>query len=302
MKQRSKIQNPPGTQAVGRAIAILRALAAQPRALGVTEVAAVVGVNKAAIFRVMGALEQEGLVVRDDNDAYRLGPDLISLGMSALGATDLRSAAHAELAWLVDETGETATLEVLDGENVLIIDEMIGRFLLGSVPELGLRWPAYATSSGKVLLAFSTNAPGPHALRKRAAHTITSRAAFVQELDRVRACGYATASEELEVGFSAVAAPIFDHRRIPVGAISVNGPTARIGGERLKALAQLAVRAAARASHRLGAPTTGEPASGTKRSAPTRPASTRPGSTRNATSHSTSSRSTVRRGGTRRAS
>jgi len=175
MKQRSKTPSPPGTQAVGRAIAILRALAAQPRALGVTEVAAAVGVNKAAIFRVMGALEQEGLVVRDDNDAYRLGPDLISLGMSALGATDLRSAAHAELAWLVDETGETATLEVLDGENVLIIDEMIGRFLLGSVPELGLRWPAYATSSGKVLLAFSADAPEPHALRKRAAHTITSR-------------------------------------------------------------------------------------------------------------------------------
>lgn len=285
MKQRSKTPSPPGTQAVGRAIAILRALAAQPRALGVTEVAAAVGVNKAAIFRVMGALEQEGLVVRDDNDAYRLGPDLISLGMSALGATDLRTAAHAELAWLVHETGETATLEVLDGENVLIIDEMIGRFLLGSVPELGLRWPAYATSSGKVLLAFSTDAPEPHALRKRAAHTITSRAAFVQELDRVRERGYATASEELEVGFSAVAAPIFDHRHVPVGAISVNGPTARIGGDRLQALAQLAMRAAARASHRLGAPAADA-------STPSRSPSSR----------STSSRSTVRRGGTRRAS
>lgn len=256
MKQRSKNQTPPGTQAVGRAIAILRALAVSRTALGVTEIAAALEVNKAAVFRLLGALEHERLIARDENDAYRLGPELIALGVAALGATDLRSAARAELVRLVEETGETATLEVLDGDNILIIDEVIGHFLLGSVPELGMRWPAYATSSGKVLLACGTAAKEPRALYKRAARTITSRSAFGQELERVRQRGYATASEELEVGFSAVAAPVFDHRGVVVAAISVNGPTARIGGERLKTLGAIVVRAATRVSQRLGAPTT----------------------------------------------
>src|SRR5690348_1014650 len=102
MKQRSNTSTPPGTQAVARALAILRALAGSSRALGVTDIAAALEVNKVAVFRLLGALEGEGFVVRDDADAYRLGPALISLGVSALGAADLRRAAHAELVWLVE--------------------------------------------------------------------------------------------------------------------------------------------------------------------------------------------------------
>ena len=122
------------------------------RGFGITELAVLLDLNKAAVFRLLGALEAEGMVVRDVSGGYRLGPELITLGASALGSTDLSVAAHDELVALVDLTGETATLEVLVGTEALIIGEVQGRFLLGSAPELGRRSPAHVTSTGKVLL------------------------------------------------------------------------------------------------------------------------------------------------------
>lgn len=254
MKSHSNSQTPPGTQAVARAIAILKTLAPAAGGLGITELSVAMNLNKAAIFRLLGALEAEGMVTRDSaGTAYRLGPDVIALGTAALGSIDLRTAAHDELVALVHETGETVTLEVLVGSDVLIIGELQGRFLLGSVPELGMRWPAYATSSGKVLLALTRPAPVIGDLIKRTPRTIVSRRVFERELERVRLDGYATACDELEPGFSAAAAPIRNHLGDVIGALSINGPTVRLSAQRLKTLAVGLRRAADRISRRLGA-------------------------------------------------
>lgn len=254
MKLRFDSQSPPGTQAITRAITVLRTLADAPNGLGITELAVSMGLNKAIVFRLLGALEVEGMVVRAPaSNSYRLGPDLIRLGTSALRATDLNMAAHDELVALVEETGEMATLEVLVGSDVLIIGEVQGRFLLGSVPELGMRWPAYATSTGKVLLAFA-HPPAPEGdFTKRTPKTIISRRVFERQLEQVRLQGYATAVDELEAGFSAVAAPVRNHLGNVVGAISINGPTARLTTQRLSALVAPVRHAADRVSRRLGA-------------------------------------------------
>lgn len=255
MKQRfnNPIPTPPGTQAISRAVAVLRTLALARNGLGVSELAAEMKVNKAAVFRILGALEAEGLVARDSADAYRLGPGLIALGSAALGAADLGSATHDELVALVEQTGETATFEILAGRDVLIIAEVQGRFLLGTAPELGTRWPAYATSTGKVLLAFTNPTAPLRTLAKRASRTIVSHNVLERELQQVRRNGYATASDELEVGFTAIAAPVRNHLGAVVGAISINGPTARLTKQRLKDLVGAVRDSADRASRRLGA-------------------------------------------------
>ncbi len=254
MKQHSNSQTPPGTQAVVRAITILKTLARAGDGLGLGELSAAMQLNKPAIFRLLGALETEGMVVRNPaGTAYSLGPEVIALGDAELGAVDLRTAAHDELVALVHETGETATLEVLTGTEVLIISELQGHFLLGSAPELGMRWPAYATSSGKVLLALTHPAPETGELLKRTSRTIVSHRMLQRELEQVRLDGYATACDELEPGFSAAAAPIRNHLGDVVGALSINGPTVRLSTRRLKTLA-IALRAASdRVSQRLGA-------------------------------------------------
>jgi DNA-binding IclR family transcriptional regulator len=252
MKQRST--NPsPGTQAVVRAIAILKAMARPARGFGITELAVLLDLNKAAVFRLLGALEAEGMVVRDASGGYRLGPELITLGASALGSTDLSVAAHDELVALVDLTGETATLEVLIGTEALIIGEIQGRFLLGSAPELGRRSPAHITSTGKVLLALTHPTPPVGQLEKRTPKTIISRRDLELELAQVRRQGYAIASEELEVGFTALAAPVRNHFGNVVAALSINGPSARLRPDVLRELVGPVCSAADRISRKLGA-------------------------------------------------
>jgi DNA-binding IclR family transcriptional regulator len=254
MKQRSKNPSPPGTQAVVRAIAILKAMAKEDHGFGITELALALDLNKAAVFRLLGALEGEGMVVQDSaSGAYRLGADLITLGAAALGSTDLSAAARDELIELMHQTGETATLEVLVGTEMLIIAEVQGRFLLGSSPELGMRWPAHATSTGKVLLAFTQPTPPLAHLTKRTPKTVVSRRDLERELEQVRKQGYAIAADELEVGFTALGAPVRNHFGNVVAALSINGPTARLKPQVLRGMVEPVCRAADRVSRRLGA-------------------------------------------------
>lgn len=253
-----------------RAVALLEALGRSDGHAGVTELARATGLSKATAFRLLGALEQTGMILRDAvAGTYRLGPATIALGATALRAVDLRAAARDELARLVARTGETATLEILVGDEMVIVDEVQGRFLLGSAPEIGTRWPVHATSTGKVMLAETRPDLGgtrrgagdvgraAHRLprlERRTARTITSAGRLARELARVRGQGYATAVEELEPGFAAVAAPVYGHDRRAVAALSIGGPTSRLRGRHLTDLA-LAVRAAAnRVSRQLGAP------------------------------------------------
>ncbi|MEO7216880.1 MAG: IclR family transcriptional regulator [Gemmatimonadaceae bacterium] len=254
MKQRFKTPSPPGTQAVVRAIAILKSLAKSSHAFGITELAVELGINKTAVFRLLGALESEGMVVREEATAsYRLGPGLIMLGASALGSTDLSAAAHDALVELVRQTGETATLEILVGSEVLLISEVQGHFILAGSSELGMRWPANATATGKVLTAMSQSATPAAELRKRTPRTIASRREMDRELDKVREQGYATATDELEVGFAAVAAPIRNHTGSVVAAISLNGPSSRMRGATLRGMITLLCATADGVSRRLGA-------------------------------------------------
>src|SRR5262245_60854551 len=117
----------PGTQTVMRAVALLKAFTdAQPQ-MGLTELSRAVGLNKTTTYRLLAALEHEGLVAQDARGgAYHLGPEAIALGARALRATDLRAAARPELEALARETGETADLEILDGAEVLVADEVHG--------------------------------------------------------------------------------------------------------------------------------------------------------------------------------
>src|SRR5688572_9728508 len=111
-------QRYPGTQAVARAVALLKAVAASPGETGLGALSRRVGPNKATAHRLLAALEGEGLLERGPFDGYRLGPEVLALGSRASGSSGLRAAAHAELAALAHATRETVTLEVLLGDDV----------------------------------------------------------------------------------------------------------------------------------------------------------------------------------------
>jgi DNA-binding IclR family transcriptional regulator len=250
------VQHHPGAQAIARAVAILKCFTdAQPQ-LSLAEVARATQLNKATAYRMLAALEKEGLVARQgDADAYRLGSEAIALGGRALRATTLYSASHAELEALAHAIGETATIETLLGGEILILNEAISARLLGAMPSLGTRWAAHATSTGKALLAHLPEAERETMLRQPlerfTAHTLGA-AALRQQLDQVRQQGYATVRDELEIGYAAVAAPVFDYQGRAIAALCVGGPGVRLTPERLHELAAPVVQAAARVSERLG--------------------------------------------------
>lgn len=247
----------PGTQAVRRALTLLNAFDdAQPER-GLGELARVAGLNKTTTFRLLSALEGEGLVSKSaGGETYRLGPAAITLGARAMRSNSLYTVSRPELEALAAQTGETATLEILVGTDMLILDEVRGQFLIGATPEIGTRWPAHTTSTGKAILAFlprrAVETLLPQTLESRTKKSTTDSFRFLSELERIQKLGYATAVEELEAGFVAVGAPVLDHTRSVVAAISLGGPKARFTHERITEIAPLVKQAAARISGKLG--------------------------------------------------
>ena len=247
----------PGTQSVQRALSLLNAFTDTQPEWGLNDLAQAVDLNKTTVYRLLSALEIEGMLARDEHSGgYRLGPGAIILGGRALRTNNLNIVSRAELDKLAEATGETVTLEILIECDVLIIDQVQGSHMLGAAQDIFARWPAHATSTGKVLLAYLPvilceellSAP----LERYTKNTITDLSELQEELSRIRAQGYGIAHEELELGFVACAAPIFNHNGRVDAAISVGGPDVRFQTDRLQELIEIVLQAAGRISQKIG--------------------------------------------------
>jgi DNA-binding IclR family transcriptional regulator len=221
--------------------------------------------SKSTTLRLLGALERERLVSRDGpRSDYRLGPGALELGARAQRAHSLPTVARAELEQLARVTKETASLEVLVGSEILILDEVMGPHLVSRSPSVGTRWPAHAASTGKVLLAAAREgngepwpgAPARSTMRFEAytPRTITSAQRFDTELSRVLKQGYATAIGELELGYVAIGAPVRNHLGRVVAAVCLGGPSTRLTESRIASLAVRVRGTADRISRKLGDP------------------------------------------------
>ncbi len=249
----------PGTQAVQRAFAVLKAFDSVHPQWSVSDLARHLGLHKTTTFRLLGALVHEGMLERDDAaGTYRLGAQLIALGSQALRSTDLYMASHSELEAVARDTGETATIEILVGDETVILDEVRGKYLVGGRPDSGMRYPAHATSTGKLLLAAARF--GEHDARrarlpklaKLTSKTIATHADLDRELAKVWKQGFSTAIEEIEEGFAALGAPVRNHEGRTVAAISVGGAKVRFTRVRIGELTTRVRDAAERISRRLG--------------------------------------------------
>lgn len=261
-------QAPTGTQAVERAFAILRAFTDVRREWALADLSRSLKLTKPTALRLLGVLERQGMLQRTvQGGGYRLGPTAIQLGALAQRSNDLPTAARTELEQLSLHSGETASLEVLAGPEILILDEAHGRLRGSSSEQLGARWPAHAAATGKVLLAAAREADNETwrqylastqgKLARFTDRTITSMARLNAELVQVTRQGYATAIEEMAPGYVGIAAPITDHFGQTVGAICLGGPRTRFADRKLPPLIRHVVEAAHLISIRLGAGSNG---------------------------------------------
>lgn len=245
-----------GVQSVDRAVSVLEILARHGEA-GVTEIADELDVHKSTAFRLLGVLENRGLVAQEKGRGkYYLGAGVLRLAGAAAVRLDISQEGVPVCRELADELGETSNIAVLDDDAAVNVMQARGTASVTAQNWLGRRTPLHATASGKVLLAHlpTTLREGLLArpLHRFTEHTVTGAAVLRGELATVAEQGYAITQEELEIGLAAVAAPVRSHDGKVIASISVSGPVYRLTPERLPELAERARTAGVELSRRMG--------------------------------------------------
>lgn len=214
---------------LSRGLQIVEVLTSAQGCLTLSEVAAQTGLDASTTLRLLHSLSDKGYVVRDEsNKRYLAGPRALSPLPLFHPLTIFRREAEQVLKSLVDRTGQTAALVLFLGTERLVVDFLRGKDPLSLYYDTWLKTPLHGTASGKLLLAWVSDAereqllgPGPYAAHTPA--TITDPATLGRQLDDVARQGYAVARGEAFPDFVAIAAPLIlpIHSR-PMGCIVVS--------------------------------------------------------------------------------
>ena len=194
------------------------------------------GLPTTTVFRQVSTLAERGYLEQDPvRKSYRPGSRLLMLSSAILGQSDLRRTARPELERLSSTAEETINLSALLEHDIYYLDKVETHRSIVCNTRVGSRAPAYATASGKVMLAHQSEAMVDEyctwmaeAARPLTDHTILDPERLREELVQARTQGYAMDNGEIEVGLICIAAPIYDMNRKVVAAVSVSGPDYRM--------------------------------------------------------------------------
>lgn len=238
---------PPGQNviiALRRGLAILDMFNADRRVVGIGDIALELDIHKSSASRLAATLATSGYLVASSAGNYALGPRLAALGPLAAARQDLTTVVTPVLRELVERTGETGHLAVLDGSKAKTVQVVDGWHTVRMHSWVGKLSPAHCSSMGKALLAGLAGAEldelYPEGTMPRLTdHTITTLTDLRRELSGIRRDGYCVDNEELEAGLRCVAAPVFSPVGLVDASISVSGPGQRLTRERMPALGRL---------------------------------------------------------------
>jgi IclR family transcriptional regulator, pca regulon regulatory protein len=223
--------NPGFSRSLERGLAILSSFGRQRRQLGVNDLAREIDVSPSTAHRYASSLVVLGYLEQDpESKKYRLGPKVVSLGLSAIDTMDIRDVCAPYLRELSRATGYPASMAVLDGVDIVYLERVRGGRDGRSETDLNLhvgsRLPAYCTSMGKALLAFMP----PDRLRAtlervvfgtHGPRALTTRRALASELRGIRESGISISDEELGHGLRSIAAPVLDRSGNAAAAINL---------------------------------------------------------------------------------
>ncbi|UNS95233.1 IclR family transcriptional regulator [Streptomyces tubbatahanensis] len=235
-------ESPAGTQAVGRALAVLRLFIEAEGDVQITEITQRLGLTPGTAHRVVGALAAEGFLVRNPaTDGYYLGSTAILLGQAAqrtLGA----DRAMPLLKQLNAETNESVNLVVRDGDESVVVMRVQSTLPLRFEQHPGARFPLYSTASGKAMMSRAGDTEAyvrslPARLPAVTPHTVSSPGQLTGELERTRARGYSIDNEENVEGVRCIGAPVLDAHGHAHAAVVVQVPAVRLPDTRVEELA-----------------------------------------------------------------
>lgn len=218
-------------QSLVRGLAVIRVFDGDPVALSPAEVARRAEIPRAAASRFLRTLEALGYVRVDADGRYRLTPRVLELGYGYLSGLSLPEIVQPHLDDLSHSIGESVSVSVLDGPDIVYVARAAARRVMSVRITLGTRLPAFATSMGRVLLAGTT---APEAapvwdqgeLTRFTERTTVEPAALDDVLARARTDGYAMVDGELEAGLRSIAVPLRSRAGV-VAALNVSTSTAR---------------------------------------------------------------------------
>ncbi|MFD7304330.1 IclR family transcriptional regulator C-terminal domain-containing protein [Streptomyces pharetrae] len=212
-------------ESLARGLTVLTAFGEGRGALTLTAVAEATGLARATARRALITFEHLGYVVQDGR-LFRLTPRVLGLGFPPLSRATLPRIAAPHLAALTERLHDSSSLAVLDGDDVRYTARAAARRIMTADITVGTRFPAYATSMGRVLLAGLPTAERARRLARTnlaplTPHTVTDPADLAVLLERARQDGYALVDEELEVGLRSIAVPVRDRSGTVVAAVNV---------------------------------------------------------------------------------
>jgi IclR family acetate operon transcriptional repressor len=245
-------------QSLTRGLSLLEALATAESGLSLTDLARKVELAPSTAHRLLATLEKMGYVYQGGDLArWYVGLQAFTVGSSFLANRDFVAQSHPYLRRLMEQSGETANLGILDGTEAVFIDQVQCRETMRTIVKLGSRVPLHASGVGKAIFAALPDEQidalvKVKGLPRITANTITSPEIMWASIRVIRQRGYSFDDEEHLPGTRCVAAPIYDEHAEALGALSLAGPLSRLPDDRIKQLGPLVAHTAEELTRRLG--------------------------------------------------
>lgn len=226
------------TGTLGKAMAVVEAIASADAPLRFGDLARQVPQPKATLHRQISNLVEEGLVEARPDNTYGLGVRLLKLAARSWSDSQFRLIAEPHLIQLHKDTGETVHLGILQGIEVIYLDKVESKMSVRMHSQIGKASPCYCTGVGKAALSAlplerASELAAQIQYVRHTPHTITDAQGLLAELETIRRTGISYDSEEHETGIHCIAAPIYSSDRSLVAGLSVTAPTYRVHREQL---------------------------------------------------------------------
>lgn len=246
---------------VANSIRLLTSFSGEEDELGITTLAGRLRLAKSTVHRLAATLSAAGFLEQNaDTGKYRLGMALFELGALVRRRMDVANEGRPKLRELLEKTGETVQMGIVDHLSVLYVYEMESPRAIRMAAAVGGRAPLHCTAVGKVLLAYQpaefVNRVLEAGLTAYTPKTITKREAVLAMLSEVRAREHAVDDEESEGGLRAIAAPVRNHNGAVIAAVGLAAPVQRMNKKVMQTCVPTVIATAQAVSGRLGyAPT-----------------------------------------------
>lgn len=245
-------------QSLTRGLSILECLAKAEGGLTLTDIGHRVLLPPSTVHRLLATLEKMGYVYQaGELGRWYVGLQAFTVGSSFLSSRDFVAQSHPFMRRLMDQSGETVNLAILDGTEAVFVDQVQCREMMRTIVKLGSRAPLHASGVGKAMFASLPDDQIDAILKVRGlpritGNTITTPETMWASIRVIRQRGWSFDDEEHASGTRCVGSPIYDEHAETLGAISLAGPSSRLPDERIKQLGPLVAHTAEELSRRLG--------------------------------------------------